>query len=142
VKLTARSGYVATAGGHNVAAYTLPKQANRAVLHSHRAIHDDPQTSHRGDGYRSSSKSIDDVDPWRNHVGGWAGDGSRAQYLVGGVGSMTLIKSLFFLFLPHEMETRLFLQQLHYRQFFYLYSAISVVLGVYLTHGGFRSRSN
>jgi putative exporter of polyketide antibiotics len=57
------------------------------------------------------------------------------------VGWMALIKSLFFLFLPHEMETRLFLQQLHYQQFFYLYSAISLVLGVYLTYGGFRSRS-
>ena len=27
--------------------------------------------------------SVDDVDPWCNHAGGWAGDGSRAQYLVG-----------------------------------------------------------
>jgi putative exporter of polyketide antibiotics len=58
------------------------------------------------------------------------------------VGWIALIKSLFFLFLPHEMETTLFLQQLHYQQFFYLYSAISFVLGVYLTYGGFRSRSN
>jgi vacuolar-type H+-ATPase subunit I/STV1 len=38
------------------------------------------------------------------------------------VGWMALIKSLFFLFLPHEMETRLFLQQLHYQQFFYVLS--------------------
>ncbi len=136
-------------GGHNVVTYTLPKQADRAVLHSHRAIHDDPQTSHREDGDRSSSKSIDDVDPWHNHVGGWAGDGSRAQSLVGGrssswslVGWMALIKSLCFLFLPHEMETRLFLQQLHFQQFFYLYAALSLILGVYLTYGGFRSESN
>ncbi len=70
----------------------------------------------------------------------WSGGGLVVVVTL--VGWMTLIKSLFFLFLPHEMETRLFLQQLHYRQFFYLYSAISVVLGVYLTHGGFRSRSN
>ena len=67
-----------------MAAYTLLKQADGFVLHSHRVIHNDPQTSHRGDGYRSPSKSIDDVDPGCNHVGGWAGDGSRAQYLVGG----------------------------------------------------------
>jgi hypothetical protein len=93
MKLTAKLGYVATTGGHNVATYTLPKQANRAVLHSHRAIHDDPWTSHRGDGYRSPSKSIDDVDPWRNHVGGWAGDGSRAQYLVGG-GALVVVVTL------------------------------------------------
>jgi putative exporter of polyketide antibiotics len=58
------------------------------------------------------------------------------------VGWMTLIKSLFFLFLPPEMEARLFLGHLHYGQLFYLYTAISLVLGVCLTYGGFRSRSN
>ena len=58
------------------------------------------------------------------------------------VGWMALVKSLFFLFLPPEMETRLFLQQLHYQQLFYLYGAISLALGVYLTYGGFRSRSH
>jgi hypothetical protein len=58
------------------------------------------------------------------------------------VGWITLIKSLFFLFLPPEMEAGLFLGQLHYRQLFYLYTAISLVLGVYLTYGGFKSRSN
>ena len=58
------------------------------------------------------------------------------------LGWMALIKSLFFLFLPHEMETRLFLGQLRYGQLFYLYSAISLVLGVYLTYGGFKSRSH
>jgi hypothetical protein len=57
------------------------------------------------------------------------------------VGWMALIKSLLFLFLPPEMETGLFLQQLHYQQFFYLYSAISLVLGVYLTYGGFKRTS-
>jgi hypothetical protein len=85
-----------------------------------------------------------------NHAGRWAGDGSRAQYLVGGalvvvvtlVGWITLIKSLFFLFLPPEMEAGLFLGQLHYRQLFYMYTAISLVLGVYLTYGGFKSRSS
>ncbi len=56
-------------------------------------------------------------------------------------GWMALIKSLFFLFLPHEMEAGLFLGQLHYRQLFYVYAAISLVLGVYLTYGGFKSRS-
>jgi putative exporter of polyketide antibiotics len=58
------------------------------------------------------------------------------------VGWMALVKSLFFLFLPPEMETRLFLQQLHYQQLFYLYGAISLVFGVYLTYGGFKSRSH
>ena len=57
------------------------------------------------------------------------------------VGWTTLIKSLFFLFLPPEMEAGLFLRHLHYQQLFYLYGAISLVLGVYLTYGGFKSRS-
>ena len=55
------------------------------------------------------------------------------------VGWMTLIKSLVFLFLPPEMEARLFLQRLHYQQFFHFYWAVPLVLGLYLTYGGFRS---
>src|SRR5271166_5030709 len=68
--------------------------------------------------------------------------GSALAVVVTLVGWMALIKSLFFLFLPPEMETGLFLQQLHYQQLFYLYTAISLVLGVYLTYGGFKSRSS
>ncbi len=70
----------------------------------------------------------------------WAG--GALVVVVTLIGWMALIKSLFFLFLPHEMEARLFLGQLHYRQLFYVYSAISLVLGVYLTYGGFRSREH
>ena len=55
---------------------------------------------------------------------------------------ITLIKSLFFLFLPPEMEAGLFFGQLHYQQLFYLYGAFSLALGVYLTYGGFKSRSH
>jgi len=58
------------------------------------------------------------------------------------VGWITLIKSLFFLFIPPEMEAGLFLGRLHYQQLFYVYGAISLVLGVYLTYGGFKSRSS
>ena len=54
------------------------------------------------------------------------------------VGWMTLIKSLVFLFLPPEMEARLFLERLHYQQLFYFYWALPLVLGLYLTYGGFR----
>src|SRR5208282_936190 len=137
-------------GGHHVAAYTFSQQVDRAVLHSRRAIHDGSQPSDCGDGDRPSSEPIDDVDPRRNHAGGWAGNGSCSQYLVGRyarrrghpVGWVALVKSLFFLFLPPEMGTRLFLQQLHYQQLFYLYGAISLALGVYLTYGGFKSRSH
>ncbi|MGA8214235.1 MAG: hypothetical protein WB799_11620 [Candidatus Sulfotelmatobacter sp.] len=68
--------------------------------------------------------------------------GGALAVVVTLVGWITLMKSLFFLFLPPELETRLFLQQLHYEQLFYLYTAISLVLGVYLTYCGFRSRSH
>jgi hypothetical protein len=68
--------------------------------------------------------------------------GGALVIVVTVVGWITLIKSLFFLFLPPEMEAGLFLGQLHYRQLFYLYTAISLVLGVCLAYGGFRSRSN
>ena len=68
--------------------------------------------------------------------------GGALAVVVTLVGWITLIKSLFFLFLPPEMEAGLFLRQLHYQQLFYLYGAFSLVLGVYLTYGGFKSRSN
>jgi putative exporter of polyketide antibiotics len=68
--------------------------------------------------------------------------GGALAVIVTLVGWITLVKSLLFLFLPPEMEAGLFLGQLHYRQLFYLYTVISLVLGVYLTYGGFRSRSH
>ena len=68
--------------------------------------------------------------------------GGALAVVVTLVGWITLIKSLFFLFLPPEMEAGLFLGRFHYRQLFDLYTAISLVLGVYLTYGGFKSRSS
>jgi hypothetical protein len=70
----------------------------------------------------------------------WSG-GARVV-VVTLVGWVTLIKSLFFLFLPPEMEAGLFLGQLHYQQLFYLYTGVSLVLGIYLTYGGFKSTSH
>src|ERR1017187_8268706 len=67
--------------------------------------------------------------------------GGALAVIVTLVGWMTLIKSLFFLFLPPELEAGLFLRQLHYQELFYVYGAISLVLGVYLTYGGFKSIS-
>ena len=58
------------------------------------------------------------------------------------VGWITLIKSLLFLFLPPEVEAGFFLRQLHYQELFYFYGAFSLVLGIYLTYGGFRSTSH
>jgi vacuolar-type H+-ATPase subunit I/STV1 len=68
--------------------------------------------------------------------------GGALAVVVTLVGWITLIKSLFFLFVPPAMETRVFLRQLHYQQLFYLYGAISLVLGAYLTYNGFKSRSS
>lgn len=64
--------------------------------------------------------------------------GSTLAVVVTLVGWITLLKSLSLLFLPPEMETGLFLRHLHYQQLFYLYGAISLVLGVYLTYSGFK----
>ena len=57
------------------------------------------------------------------------------------VGWLTVVKSLLFLFLPPEAQAGFFLRQLHYQQLSYLYAVVSLVLGIYLTYGGFTSRS-
>jgi hypothetical protein len=67
--------------------------------------------------------------------------GGALGVIVTLVGWITLIKSLSFLFLPPQIEAGLFLKRLHYEQLFYLYCAFSLVLGIYLTYSGFKSRS-
>jgi len=70
----------------------------------------------------------------------WSGGALAVVVTI--VGWIALIKGLFFLFLPPEVEAGFFLQQLHYQELFYFYGAVSLVLGVYLTYGGFTSRSH
>ena len=67
--------------------------------------------------------------------------GGALAVVVTLVGWIALIKSLFFLFLPPQMEPEFFLVQLHYQQLFYLYVAISLVIGIYLAYRGFTSPS-
>jgi hypothetical protein len=67
--------------------------------------------------------------------------GGALAVVVTLVGWIALIKSLLFLFLPPEVEAGFFLRQLHYQELFYLYSAVSLVLGSYLTYAGFTSTS-
>jgi len=55
------------------------------------------------------------------------------------VGWITLVKGLLFLLLPAEMEADFFLKGLHYERLFYVYSSISLVIGIYLTYRGFTS---
>jgi hypothetical protein len=52
-------------------------------------------------------------------------------------GWMMLIKGMFLLVLSPEGTYQFFLAGLHYEQFFYEYTAIPLVLGVYLTYAGF-----
>jgi vacuolar-type H+-ATPase subunit I/STV1 len=68
--------------------------------------------------------------------------GRAVAVVVTLVAWITLIKSLFFLFLPPEMEATLFLRRLHYQKLFYLYGVFSLVLGLYLTYNGFKSRGS
>ena len=58
------------------------------------------------------------------------------------IGWITLVEGLLFLFLTPEMEAEVFLTNLHYAQLFYVYAAISLVLGAYLAYGGFTSTSH
>ena len=60
--------------------------------------------------------------------------------LVTVVGWITLMKGLLFLSLPPEREADLFLAKLHYGEYFYLFMAISLIMGLYLTYEGFRFR--
>ncbi len=65
--------------------------------------------------------------------------GGALVVIVSLIGWLTVIKSLLFLFLPPAVEAGLFLGQLHYQELFYLYAGFSLVLGIYLTYGGFSS---
>lgn len=59
--------------------------------------------------------------------------------IITAIGWLALIKSLLFLFLTPAMESRLFIELLHYERFFYDYAAVSIVVGIYLTYAGFTS---
>src|SRR5579872_98530 len=57
------------------------------------------------------------------------------------VGWVALMKGLLCLFLSPEAATEFFLGWGRYEQLFYLYASISLLLGIYLTYGGFRSKA-
>jgi hypothetical protein len=58
------------------------------------------------------------------------------------IGWIMLAKGLLVLFLTPQMEAEFFLTRLHYASLFYMYAAISLILGVYLAYSGFSSTSN
>ena len=67
--------------------------------------------------------------------------GGALPVIVTLTGWATLIKGLFFLFLSPDTETGIFLGAFRYEQLFYVYTAFSLLLGAYLTYGGFRSKT-
>ena len=70
----------------------------------------------------------------------WSGGGPAVVVTL--VGWLTLAKGLLFLFLPPALEADFFLSTLHYEKLFYVFMAISLVLGLYMTYAGFTSRSH
>jgi hypothetical protein len=54
---------------------------------------------------------------------------------------LALVKGLLFLLLFSGDAAGFYLGTLHYSQLFYLYMAICLALGAYLTYGGFASKS-
>jgi hypothetical protein len=67
----------------------------------------------------------------------WSGGALPVVITV--VGWLLLIRGLLFLFLSPSAAVGLF-AGLHFEQLFYLYVGISLLFGVCLTYGGFRSR--
>jgi hypothetical protein len=66
--------------------------------------------------------------------------GGALPVIVTLISWLTLTKGLLFLFVPPEAAPGFFLEGFRYEQLFYLYAAISLFLGSYLTYSGVRSR--
>lgn len=64
--------------------------------------------------------------------------GGALPVVITFIGWATMIKGLLFLILTPESDTALYLNVLHYREYFYGYAAFSLVVGVFLAYGGFR----
>ncbi len=64
--------------------------------------------------------------------------GGALPVIVTLVGWVALLKGLLFLLLPPEAEAGVFLQAFYYERFFYMYTAISLLLGTYLTYRAWR----
>lgn len=60
--------------------------------------------------------------------------GGAATVVVTITSWIVLLKGAMLLFVSPEAELSLFIDTLHYEQFFYFYSSITLVLGLYLTY--------
>jgi len=58
------------------------------------------------------------------------------------VGWLALIKGLFFLYMLPEVGAEYLLRVLQHPQLFYVCMAPSLIIGIYLTYGGFTSKSH
>jgi vacuolar-type H+-ATPase subunit I/STV1 len=58
------------------------------------------------------------------------------------VGWLMLLKGLFFLFLPPEVEAECFMRCLRHPHLIYVCMAPSLIIGIYLTYGGFKAKSH
>jgi hypothetical protein len=66
--------------------------------------------------------------------------GGALPVVVTLVGWATLIKGLLFLFLPSGVESEFILSALRNPPLFYVWMTPSLVIGIYLTYGGFASK--
>jgi putative exporter of polyketide antibiotics len=66
--------------------------------------------------------------------------GSALAVVVTLVGWLTLLKGMLFLFLPPEIEAECILRCIHHPHLLYVCMAPSLLIGIYLAYGGFRSR--
>jgi hypothetical protein len=67
--------------------------------------------------------------------------GGTLPVVVTLVGWATLIKGLLFLFLPSGVESEFILSALRNPLLFYVWMTPSLVIGIYLTYGGFASKA-
>ena len=68
--------------------------------------------------------------------------GGALPVVVTLVGWTALLKGVLLLFLSPEAESDVFLTGLHFEQLFYLYCAITLLLGGYLTYAGNRAKAS
>jgi len=69
----------------------------------------------------------------------WSGGTLAAVVTI--VGWAALVKGLLFLFLPSGVESALILSVLRNPLLFYVWMTPSLLIGIYLTYGGFTSRT-
>lgn len=67
--------------------------------------------------------------------------GGALTIVVTLIGWLTLLKALLILFVPPNVDSRFLLAPLHSDGLYYVRLALTVLLGIYLTYGGFAASS-